>query len=55
MEPRPNVAKKPQAIPEAPLARPETRLESRFSIEALEERIAPKKGWGGDPLPPEPY
>jgi hypothetical protein len=43
MEPRLNVEKKPQAYPEAPLARPESRLRSRFSIEPLEERIAPDK------------
>ena len=56
MELRPNVEKKPQAYSEALRQRPETRQKSRFSIEPLEERIAPKtKGSGGDPGYPEPY
>ena len=43
MELRPNVEKKPQAYSEALRQRPETRQKSRFSIEPLEERIAPDK------------
>ncbi len=44
MEPCPNQLKTAQPDPEAPRARPESRLKSRFSIEPLEERIAPNKG-----------
>ncbi len=48
MEPRPNELKTTQPNFEALPQRPESRLKSRFSIEPLEERIAPdKKGWGG--------
>ena len=56
MEPRPNVPNTAQPNPESLRQRPQKRLKSRFSIEALEERIAPKtKGSGGDPGYPEPY
>ncbi len=44
MEPRPNELNTMQPNPESLPRRPEGRRRSRFSIEPLEERIAPHKG-----------
>ncbi len=56
MEPYSNVPKTPRTDAEAPTRRPESQLRSRFSIEPLEERIAPdKKGSGGSADPPPTY
>ena len=55
MEPRPNVPNTAQPNPESLRQRPQKPLKSRFSIEALEERIAPDKHYGGSGDPPPSY
>jgi hypothetical protein len=56
MEPRLNVEKKPQMIHEELPWRQESRRKRRFSIEALEERIAPDhyKSTSGAGIPNNP-
>jgi hypothetical protein len=54
MEPRSNVPKTPEGSSEGLPRHVESRLKGRFSIEPLEERIAPDKGGTGGSAGPGP-